>query len=68
MHNTEEWQIQYLLSEKKIYLKIIINEIQIENQIIKFFPRKWRNSIQLDKIGKILLSKTTIFKANSKIF
>ena len=31
VHNTEKWQIRYLLSEKKIYLRIIINEIQIKN-------------------------------------
>ena len=37
--------------------------MQIENQIMKFF-----NSNHLDKIGKILLSKTTIFKENSNNF
>ena len=30
------------------------------------FLRKWGNSIHLDKIGKFLLSKAIIFKANSK--
>ena len=41
--------------------------MQIKNQIIYLFLRKWRNSIHLDKIGKLVLSKTTIFKTNSKI-
>ena len=33
---------------------------------INLFLRKWRNSIHLDKIGKFVLLKTTIFKANSE--
>ena len=31
VQNTEKWQIRYLLSKKKIYLKNIIN---VKNQII----------------------------------
>ena len=35
VHNNKKLQILYLLSEEQFYLKNIINEMQIENQIIK---------------------------------
>ena len=47
-------------------MKIIINKMQIENQIIQFVSTEMEKLIHLDKIGKCLLSKTTILKANSK--
>ena len=47
----------FALGKIKCYLKIIINEMQIKNQITNLFLRKWRNSIHLDKIGKLYYQK-----------
>ena len=58
-----------LLSEKKYLIwGIFLMKCKSKPKYFNLFLRKWRNSIYLENIGKILFSKTPVLMANSKHF
>ena len=63
----DTFDICFRNKEINLNLKCIFNEMQNETKYLKFFLRKWKNSIHSDKIGKMLL-KLQFLKQILKFF
>ena len=54
--------------KKNLVRIFLIMKCKSKPKLFNLFLRKWRNSMQLNTIGKFFLWKTKIFKANSNLF